>query len=348
MRSSFGFTAIAISTIQIATIQAIAVAKPISNLNQIATEVSVRVAARDSYGRESVGAIVKKDRDLYSVLLNVGLDKETKQIVTYDDRKHPILAINNYSGSTIVKFRSPRNYRVVAIGDSNAIGKNDEIYISSHKLGKIFIQPSQVLTNNSRVFLYDDRKDTPQRNNELIFNAQGELIGFHSGDKWSIDDEDLWPNYGSYTYPTIQTLEYLYHSAMTGPECGTPGLMSARRRATAYTAIRSRYYTGDTIASLNLPATKLGVRVKNKQKHQFQASRNDEDFATLLKILMSDDERDKMILALDRAIQINPLNPDLYAIRGNARVKSALDGNRDIASEQKMLADFDRAKRSNY
>jgi hypothetical protein len=344
MRSSFGFVAIAISTIQIATIQTIAIAKPVSNLNQIATEVSVhtKLLVPGMPIEEHVGAIVKKDRNLYSVLLKVELGKETKHIITYDGQKHPILAINNYSDCTIVQFRSSKNYRVVAIGDSNAIGKNDEIYVSSHRSGKIFIQPNRVLYSNSRVFLYDNQQDNSGHNNELVFNDRSESIGFHSSDKWSIDDDNFWPNYGGYNYPTIDSLAYLYDSAMLGPECGTPGQRhSAKRRAAI--AMRNRYYTGATIASLNLPLTKLNLRGKNKQNHQFQPSKNEGDSATILKIIMSDGDRQETTAALDRAIQINPLNADLYTIRGNARIKSAWYEDRDIPNDRKMLADFDRA-----
>jgi tetratricopeptide (TPR) repeat protein len=334
--------AIAISTIQIATIQTIAIAKPVSNLNQIATEVSVhtKLSVPGMPIEEHVGAIVKKDRKLYSVLLKIQLGKETKHIITYDSQKHPILAIKNYSDFTIVQFRSSKNYRVVAIGDSKTVGNNDEIYVSGHRSGKIFIQPNRVLYSNDRVFLYDSQQDNSERNNELLFNDRSELIGFHSSDKWSIDDEDFWPKYGDYTYPTIQSLAYLYHSAMTAPECSN-GLHSATRRAAI--AMRDRYYTGATIASLNLPLTKLSLRGKNKQNHQFQPSKNEGDSATILKIIMSDGDRQETTAALDRAIQIGPLNADLYAIRGNARIKSAWYEDRDIPNDRKMLADFDRA-----
>ncbi len=372
MRLSFGFVAIAISTIQIATIQTIALAKPVSNLSQIAAEVSVHTK-RSVPGmpiEEHVGAIVKKDRDLYSVLLNVQIDKGTKQIVTYDRQKYPIVAIKNYDNKgrnyddnfarqrspfddnndvvySIVQFRSSKNYRVVPIGDSNAIGKNDEIYVSVHQPGKISIQSNRFVSNNSGAFYYDNLQYNPQHNNQLIFNKQGELIGFHLDDKWSIDDENLWPDFGDYTYPTIQSLDYLYHSSMLGPECGTPGLHSAKRREMRDTAMRNRYYTGARIASLNIPLTNLGLRMKNKQNYQFQPSKNDGNSTTILKIIMSDGDRQEMIAALDRAIQINPLNADLYAIRGNARIKSDWyrdrDRDRDIPNDQKMLADFDRA-----
>jgi hypothetical protein len=108
MRSSFGFAAIAISTIHIVTVQTIAVANPpVSNLSQIATEISVRVVLPDPYNPEVyVGAIVKKDRDLYSILLSsqtseyvktyAEASKKPQYITTFDGQKYLIVAIENH------------------------------------------------------------------------------------------------------------------------------------------------------------------------------------------------------------------------------------------------------------
>jgi hypothetical protein len=100
MRPSFKFTAIAVSAIQIAIVQTIAVAAPVSNLNQITTEVSVKAFIPDSSElRESAGAIIKKDRDSYYVLLKpigwqpIEIDAETMKkahITTFDGKKYPI------------------------------------------------------------------------------------------------------------------------------------------------------------------------------------------------------------------------------------------------------------------
>jgi tetratricopeptide (TPR) repeat protein len=321
MRSSFGFVAIAISTIQIATIQTIAISKPVSNLSQIATEVSVSVTGSDLYKTKHVGAIVKKDRNLYSVLLNTGLDKETKQIVTYDGRTYPIVTINNYSGYSIVQFRSPKNYRVVAIGDSNAIGKNDDIYVSGHRSGKIFIQPNWVVLNNSHTFSYDNQQYTPQHNNELIFNPQGELIGFHSSDKWSIDDEVLWPDeYHDYPYPTRGSLLQIYYTNQWMPDvCGN--YYRSKMRATAKNY--SRYHGGAAISSLNSLTRKLGLKTKVSRNPLSQSIKSEGNFATEPNSMISSDlTGTETIAELDRAISLNPQDSISLFLRSNLKISN--------------------------
>jgi tetratricopeptide (TPR) repeat protein len=331
MRSNFGFVAIAISTIQIATIQAIAVAKPFSNLNQIAAEVSVRVAARDSYGRESVGAIVKKERDLYSVLVYDGLDRETKQIVTYDGQKHPILTIDYYSGSTIVKFRSYNNYRVVTIGNYVAIGKNDDIYASGYQSDKIFVQPNRFISNDSGAFYYDNSQYDPQHNNKLIFNKQGELIGFHLDDKWSIDDEHFWPQYDNYPYPTVNSLEQIYANSQWMPDVCGNYYRSVNRRVTAG---RNRYHTGRSIQSLNLPIKRLGMKVRIQQNIHPQSIKN-KDNATIPNTVTTFNLAGiETITELDRAISLNPQDSISLFLRSHLKTK-----NEDYRG---ALADLDR------
>jgi tetratricopeptide (TPR) repeat protein len=367
MRSSFGFVAIAISTIQIATIQTITVAKPVSNLSQIAAEVTVHIVPKPGErGKEYVGAIVKKDKDVYSVLLNISIEKMTKQIVTFDGLKYPIEAIHNYDNKgrkydgevftrhrmsssddrftySIVQFRSPRSYWVVAIGDSTAIGKKGNIYASVRRSGKIFIQPNRVVLNNTGKLFYDNQEYNSLHEKEFIFNDRGELIGFHLQDKRSIDDEYFWPEYQGYPYPTLSSLFEIYRTSHWMPDvCG-----NYRRGIRArVVAMRDRYYVGETIEHLHLPAKKLGLRVNIQQNRQSQSIKSENDFATALNIINMSyrDDRDAIIAALDRAIQSNPLNADLYGMRGNARIAlSYRHKNKDILNEQKMLADYDRA-----
>jgi tetratricopeptide (TPR) repeat protein len=367
MRSSFGFMAIAISTIQIATIQTITVAKPVSNLSQIATEVSVHIVPKPGEReREYVGAIVKKDKDLYSVLLNISIEKMTKQIVTFDGRKYPIESIYNYDNKgrkydgevfmrhrmsssedrftySIVQFRSPINYRVVAIGDSTAIGKKGNIYVSVRRSRKILIQPNRVVLNNTGKIFYDNQEYNSPHEKEFIFNDRGELIGFHLQDKHSIDDEYFWPEYQGYPYPTLSSLFEIYHTShWMSDVCG-----NYRRGIRArIVAMRDRYHVGETIEHLHLPAKKLGLRVNIQQNRQSQSIKSENDFAAALNTIDMSyrDDRDTIITALDRAIQSNPLNADLYGMRGNARIAlSYRHENKDILNEQKMLADYDRA-----
>jgi tetratricopeptide (TPR) repeat protein len=356
MRSTFGFVAIAISTIQIATIQTITVAKPVSNLNQIAKEVSVSVGVMDSYGREPVGAIVKKDRDLYSVLLNIQTEKTAKYVTTFDGQKHPLIRIKNYDNKgrnydnslsaiyrsyvdrddgiyySIVKFRSSKNYPVVELGDSNAIGKNDEIYVSGHRSGKIFIQPNRVVSNNYNLFLYDNNQYSPQHNNELIFNDRSELIGFHSIDKWSIDDERFWPEYHDYPYPTRDSLLQIYYTSQWMPDvCGNYHKGIGRRAM----AERYRYHRGETISSLNLPIKKLGLNVKGSRNSQFQSIKSKDNFATVPNSIISFNLAGGEILAeLDRAISLNPQDSISLFIRSNLKTS-----NKDYRG---ALADLDR------
>jgi tetratricopeptide (TPR) repeat protein len=370
MKSSFGLVAIAISTIQIVAFQTITVAKPVSNLDRIVTEVSVRVVFPDSglSGREDkVGTIVKKDRDLYTVLLSPGrlrysLDTETAQedryITTFDGQKYPIVAIENHDSNLIrspnffyyntevyfiVKFRSLKDYRVVTIGNAKVLGKKDEIYVSSRRSDKIFIEQNQIFLNNSGQLFYDDRRNTLQNNNELIFNDRGELIGFHRSDRSAIDDERLWPDFQDYPYPTLASLRNLYYGSTPSSDyCGNYG-RGIRARAVA---IRNRYHRGETTENLSLVAKKIGLKVNIQHNIHPPSIKSEDDFAEALNIRATfyNNYTDEGIAILDRAIASNPLNADLYGMRGNVRLDlNYRKEKRDITVDRKMLTDYDRA-----
>jgi Flp pilus assembly protein TadD len=353
MKSIFGLAAIAISTIQIVTIQTIVVAKPISNLNQIATEVSVQVISPDSdYIKDRVGAIVKKDRDLYSVLLDTETYAEAKYITTFDGRKYPIVAIETYNRSSersnnlnadvysIVKFRSPKNYLFVTLGDAKILGKNDKIYVSGHQSGKLFVRSSQLILNNSGRLFYNDREYTRQDSYGLIFNDRGELIGFHNANKWSIDDERLWPDYDDYPYPTLESLKQLYRTSFSTPDVCGNYWQGIRRRAIA---IGSRYNSGETIDYTNLRSEKLGLTVNVRSNRQHQSTQSEADLAAAFDLQRNGSD---WIAVIDRAILTNPINADLYGLRGNVRLnlrQKYSDAKNYSVDNQKMLADYDRA-----
>jgi hypothetical protein len=76
-------------------------------------------------------------------------------ITTFDGKKYPIESIENIDSSLmksrnrsddsisvcqIIKFPIPRDYRIVTIGDSKVLGKNDEIYIKWVRLWTIVEQ----------------------------------------------------------------------------------------------------------------------------------------------------------------------------------------------------------------
>jgi tetratricopeptide (TPR) repeat protein len=239
----------------------------------------------------------------------------------------------------------------VTIGDSKVLGKNDDIYVSGHRSGTPFLRPNRIVLNNSDQLFYDDRQYISEHNNELIFNDRGELIGFHQRDRHSIDDEGLWPEYSDYPYPTLDSLLQLYNTSHAMPD-----LDNWHSKRAGAVAIRNRYGIGETTENLSLVIKKLGLKVNIQQDRQSLLTKNEDNLAAALNLSGSLYHRDntEFIEVIDLAIKTNPLNADLYGMRGNARLSlkyqdkyrgKLTTNDQQVLAEnnRKMLADYDQA-----
>jgi tetratricopeptide (TPR) repeat protein len=359
MRSSFGLTAIALCSIQVVLVQDFALAQPVLTNSRIAQEAAVRVGrvipmqGGFSGAVDYSGAIIKKERDVYSVLALGLVDSGIKEVITFDGQSHPILSIDTIRGETernsysLVTFRSIQNYLVVPIGNTKSIARNSEIQVGSNSLGdgkadraRVFqLETGRVILNDRSTLLYDYPAVSSVDRNGLILNSRGELIGFHLVTKRSINDESVWPAYGDYPYPTLDSLDSLYGGMPFGPECGVG--LGRRHRARQIGAMRRRYHRGVAIDSLNLSAQKVGVPIETQQ--MLGGSDREDALTTALKAIETIDNSQQILTALNRAIQSEPQNADLYALRGNAKLIDSFFDNDD----PDVLSDYNQALQIN-
>jgi tetratricopeptide (TPR) repeat protein len=355
MRSSFGLTAIALCSIQVVLVQNFALAQPVLTNSRISQEAAVRVGRvipmqGDLSGAvDYSGAIIKKERDVYSVLALGLVDSGIKEVITFEGQSHPILSIDIVRGETertsysVVKFRGTQNYPVLPIGNTKSIARNSEIQVGINSLGDragVFqLATGRVVLNDPSTFLYDYPAVSSEDRNGLILNSRGELIGFHLVTKRSINDESIWPAYGDYPYPTLDSLEFLYGGMPFGPECGVG--LARRHRARQIGAMRRRYHRGVAIDSLNLSAQKVGVPLQAQRMPG--VSDREDALTTALKAIETIDDSQQILTTLNRAIQSEPQNADLYALRGNAKLIDSFFNNDD----PDVLSDYNQALQIN-
>jgi tetratricopeptide (TPR) repeat protein len=341
MKLSYGLGAIALCGLQVALVQNIATAKPISEMGQVAqSRVGIEIS-RAGRSQAFGGVIIHRDNDLYSVLLPHIFDQKFYRLTTFDGQSHAILTTRdqeNLAGHLtykILQFRSSKKYSVAAIGHPSSVAKNSEIYVSNYRDGKFHFESHRVVANSANTILYDNSQTTSTKGNELLFNSQGELIGLQRIRKWSIEDEVFWPDYRDYPYPTFASLFYIYNTG--GSEAGPPVCGNYSRGIRGQVnGMRQRYHQAMPIT---LDLSRIGVkRPAPVSLPQSLPTLQERSLAEAIDALSFE--------TLDTAIQANPLNADLYVWRGNARM--AMNAQvQDPSVYPKILADFDRALQLN-
>ena len=328
-----------------------------NNLNKSAKDVSVRINTsteiNSSRYRDSdlvfttqftTGIIVHRNQDLFSVVVNKTITSDPQWLTTSDGQSHKITAIFNDENSnsqqqlSLVQFRSSKNYPIAKISKTNKLlRRGDEIYISSVKtgvdhnpFGDFKIYSGQVATNRQGSFLYDN---IPTAGGlpigGAIFNKQGELVGFHNQNKWSINDEDPRDGYSGYPHISLSSLYLLNDVGLEGPECGV--------RTKPRRTVRDKYNSGTLIKNFSQLAKKANFSLPpEKQALADSNATLVEDYIAIAISLDKNYKINESIRALNAAIEIEPQNADLYSLRG-----MALEGltNNSLSA----LFDYDRA-----
>jgi tetratricopeptide (TPR) repeat protein len=334
---------IAIYSLQVALMPEIATARPVSEISQIAQETVVQVIDPTPDSAKTIGAIIQRDGEFYSVLIARTIGSEIRQIQTFDSQVYDIVTARSVEVElkqtpyTIVQFRSRRNYQVIALSDGKDIARNSSVYLSGRHQGKFHLEPSRVIFNNSDEFWYDNQQVNLPYDNELILNSSGELIGFHWLDKWSVNRRARWPIFQDYPYPTLQTLDLLYEEGHPFPDCG---LWRNSREL-----IRFRYHRGTLLTQLQPALPNLHRTTLSPRDRQVQLIAANSPFAQALGNTFRHAHSDpKMTIAsLDRAIQAEPLNAELYSMRGDIRAWDQGDPVEAEINQRKAFADYAQA-----
>jgi tetratricopeptide (TPR) repeat protein len=340
MKSSYWLGAIALCGLQIAMVQNTSIAA--TDISQVAKDTSVRLVAKNSGTPEYSGVLIAKAQNLYTVLVVGEGYQKTQVILTHDGQKHPITKIrskNSQNGFsyTILQFRSRKNYRVVKIGAGRTVAMNSEIYVTGGTHSNIQTERNRLVLNQKDVLLFARQQSSYLPEKRFILNDQGELIGLHLRDGWSIDNEGMWSE--NSLSPTIPNLERWYRRS----PCQMCGTGEALRQAQFFT-VRNRYNQGISIDNLNLSQQKQGISVSHQPIQSASTTEADRLLSAALGEIELRYNGVNTIVAFDRAIMANPNNSDLYAFRANAKWYN----DRVSGSEQaSMLADYDRALQLN-
>jgi Tfp pilus assembly protein PilF len=184
--------------ITIAIVQSAAAKTPVE-INGIAKSMTVMISGSDHQGS---GVIIQKQGNIYTVLTAAHVLKTNNyQIITSDDRQHPIInsSIRKASGDldlAVFKFQATTSYPVAKIGNTSALSGGNDIYVAGFPASTrtitetVFVfRKGEVSANSSRTFtggysLIYSNDTLPGMSGGPVLNSEGELVAIHGkGDR---------------------------------------------------------------------------------------------------------------------------------------------------------------------
>jgi V8-like Glu-specific endopeptidase len=171
---------------------AIALSK--TQVNEIAKQITVLIRGQKGYGS---GTLVHKAGNTYTVLTaaHVVSVKDDYQILTPDGKSYRVNDKNIKQlpnvDLAVVQFRSPENYTVAKIGNSESIKEGTTIYIAgfpaptyafptpiyTFRSGEVNANASKPLRDGYGLFYISDTSE--EMSGGPVLNAKGELVGIH-------------------------------------------------------------------------------------------------------------------------------------------------------------------------
>jgi tetratricopeptide (TPR) repeat protein len=182
--------------ISLASMQFAVMAKSPTEVNHIAQAITVKVD-------EGSGILVKKEGDIYTVLTAAHVTFEefsdesmVRTVTTADEKQHQIVSgsvkkLSPDMDLSIVQFRSPNQYQVAELGDSNKLEGGAEVYVAGFPVPtpviteRIFVfRRGLVAANSNKIFkggygLLYDNSTLPGMSGGPVLNQQGQLVAMH-------------------------------------------------------------------------------------------------------------------------------------------------------------------------
>jgi tetratricopeptide (TPR) repeat protein len=290
--------------ITIALVQS-AVAQTSVEINSIAKAMTVMISGNDYQGS---GVIIQKQGNVFTVLTAAHVLKTNNyQIITSDDRKHPIInnSIRKASGDidlAVFKFQATANYSVAKIGNTSALSGGNEIYVAGF--------PATTRTITETVFVF--RKGEVSANSSKPFTGGYSLI------------------YSNDTLPGMSG----------GPVLNNAGELVAihgkgdREQSSSGLGAKTGFNLGIPIDRFLIIAKTLGVPMTSSPTMARPVLMGEDALAAGLQKERQNDYRGALI-EYDRAIELNPRYADAYVGRGFAKYK--------LGEKSSAVSDFSTA-----
>lgn len=321
------------TTIATALITSIAIVQPAkATLNQAQIEAIARNSTVRIFSQTpGSGVIIQKQGEIYTVLTcaHIIATEDEYEVTTPDGQSYPIenatIRRLDTSDLAILQFRSPKQYKVIALGNSDPIKIGVPSYVSGFPLKNIDsidsnyrFAPGHISANANRTLgqgysmVYPNETFRGMSGGPLL-NDAGELIGIHG-----------------------QTLT-IYLS--------TGGISQD-------TGLKLGFNMAIPIQTFYRASTELGVSIPQVESPKLTATVTADDYylQAVEQYINKKPSGPSVLELTQKAIDLNPLYGDAYRLRGYATLARlpTLKQNQQVTREfQQALEDFDQAIRIN-
>jgi tetratricopeptide (TPR) repeat protein len=320
---------------------AIALSK--TQVNEIAKQITVLIRGQKGYGS---GTLVHKAGNTYTVLTaaHVVSVKDDYQILTPNGKSYRVNDKNikqlQNVDLAVVQFRSPENYTVAKIGNSESIKEGTTIYIAgfpaptyalpnpiyTFRSGEVNANASKPLRDGYGLVYISDTSEG--MSGGPVLNEKGELVGIHGRASKNKDTEQT--NTGFNLGIGINT--FLRLSAKIGVNAGVPAFSTQAATAPKaddfFVQALNKYEKGDKQGMLADLNSALKINPNNAAAYNNRG---------LVRYQLGDMQG--ALADFNTALKINPNNAAAYNGRGLVRSQ--------LGDKQGALADFNTALKIN-